>query len=397
MFALAEFAIESILREGLNDLKTDDTDLRLTDIFGRLRLPDISAKYGNTQIEKIKTILLRGEINIVQALSQLDNTKLPAYSIHLLGDTEDEAKAAFGDTDGSESTPISPSEIVPAFTATSYDSVTGKVVVPDSVDLSGIYANQFYEDGLGQTFKIENPVDSVLGDKHFTLATGIVVITLAGGRIISSISEKIHDVRFIPAAENIMIGVHSENALLTKFLYYILRYILYRKKEKFQEYNLVLSKYNGSDFSLKEPLLPENVYSRFITAQFITYNFWRNDELQIIDTIQPSVGGVGQFQTIVCFTPDAYDVDTGFLSAPDSADLSAVVTGYVFFDAIGSAFIIEGSVSDTAGSKGFKIKAGQTIDISGEGCVKKRFNLRVEAESDREDENLMTWETDVKS
>lgn len=327
----------------------------------------------------------------------MDNAKLPSFSIHLLGDTEDEAKAAFSDLDGEESSPVDPQEFVAAFTATSYNSTTGRIDIPDSVNLSNIYENQFYEDGIGQTFIMEGSISNVLGNKHITIAPNVTVITLANGRIISGIAIKIHEVRFIPAAENIMIGVHSENALLTKFLYYILRYILYRKKDKFQCFNLLLSKYNGSDFSLKEPLLPENVYSRYITAQFITYNFWRNDELNIIDAIQPAMGGLGSYQEIVCFTPTAYDNATGFLSAPDSADLSEVQERYVFFDAVGSSFNIEGSISNTNGSKGFKLKAGQSVDISGEGCVKKRFNIRVEAESERECEKELTWETDVKS
>ena len=61
MFAIAEFALESILREGLVDMKSD-TDLRLDDIFGRLRLPDVTIKYGDDEIKKIKEVIMRTPI-----------------------------------------------------------------------------------------------------------------------------------------------------------------------------------------------------------------------------------------------------------------------------------------------------------------------------------------------
>lgn len=393
MFCLAEFALESILREGLEDMKSD-TDLRLDDIFGRLRLPDIATKYGNDEISKIKKLLLRTPINIVQAQTNLMEMKMPAISIHLLADTESEAKASFNDKDGETSIPVDPEILVNAFTATSYDISTGKISVPDSVDLSDIYAGKVFVDGLGQNFKIMDPISNINGDKYFSITTDIVSITLTNCSIVQSIQERHFNVDYIPTDENIMIGVHAENSLLSKYLYYVVRYILYKKKNRFMEYQLQLSKYNGSDFAITQVFIPENGHSRWITAQFSTYNFWKGDELNIIDAVNPNVGGLGSFVEIVCdFVLSSYDSTTGLVTVADTVDLSEVQVSDWLFDGAGNIFKILGSIDNSPGNHSFRISPGQSLDLSA-GCIKRKYTIRVEAESDREDEENYSWETD---
>ena len=253
MLALAEFAIESILREGLTDMKSD-TDMRLDDIFGRLRLPDISVKYGDNEIAKIKEVIMRTPIHIYQAQTNLSNIEMPGISIHLLADTESENKAGINDYEGEASTPINPAVIVDLFTPSSYDSATGKLTIDDSVDLSQVYPNQYFRDGIGQLFQISDLSD-INGDKYLIINTDAIGIILANSKVVSGITEKIHQVDYTPADENIMIGIHTENSLLTKYLYYIVRYLLWSKRVRFQQYNLELSKYNGSDFAIAQTFL----------------------------------------------------------------------------------------------------------------------------------------------
>jgi len=98
MFVLAEFSVEAILREGLDEFKDADIDLRLNDIFGRLKFGLNNAKYGQPEIDKIKQILLKSEIGFIHALSHLaKGAKQPKISITLQGDVEDESKAGFRD------------------------------------------------------------------------------------------------------------------------------------------------------------------------------------------------------------------------------------------------------------------------------------------------------------
>lgn len=381
MFSIAEFGIESIIRTGLTEMKTD-TDMKLDDIFGRLRLPDILIKYGDGEITKIKEVIMKVPIHVVQAQNNLMNMEIPAISIHLLADTEDDNKSGFNDFAGEVSTPIDPQVIINTFTPLSYDSSSGKISIDDSIDLDVIYAGKVFKDGLGQTYQILDPISNINGDKYITIAKDIIGISLPNSQIISSIKERIHQLDYSPANENIMIGIHSNNSLLTKYLYYIMRYLLWRKRSKFQEYQLELSKYNGSDFAIAPLYIPEGVHSRYITAQFVTYNYWKGDEKIIIDAINPNIGGAGPYAEVVCnFVLASYNNLTGIVSVSDSVDLSQVIVGHFLFDGAGNIFKILGNINNTNGSKGFRIDVGQTVDLSN-GCIKQKYTVRVKAGED---------------
>ena len=183
---------------------------------------------------------------------------------------------------------------------------------------------------------------------------------------------------------------HTDNALYTKFFYYIIRYLLYRNKDSFKDYNLTLAKFDGSDFSLNDAVLPENIRSRFITAKFIAYNAWLDEELNIIDAINP----LGSLYAITdAFDPDSYASTTGIVSVPDSVDLSDITVEHYFVDADNEDFRILGDISNVNGSKGFRIKVGQTVSVATGAYIKQRYSLYTEAESEREDSIDYTWET----
>jgi hypothetical protein len=222
MLALAEFAVESILREGLEEIKTSDTDLRLSDILGRLQISDLSAKYGN-DIAKFKNLILTNPISFVHALSQLAKQEnLPSISIHLLGDNEAEDKAAFEDFDGNSVIPIAPKTIVDLFNATSYSNVDGKVQISNSTDLQNIYAGMTFIDGDGIGHVIEPGISNTTNNRWFTIQADLPAINLSNCKIVSSFTSKIYQVKYTTTNENIMIGIHSKDSLLTKYLYYLI-------------------------------------------------------------------------------------------------------------------------------------------------------------------------------
>jgi hypothetical protein len=360
--------------------------MKLQDIFGRLTHSSLSAKYGSNEIAKIKTFILNGQVNIAQSLSQLRETNLPAYSIHLQGDTEDENKAMMNDVAGEESIAIDPEVIVSTFNATSYDQKTGYVRVPDSVDLSNVYKNRYFVDGMGQEIKILDNISNDIGNKFFTIATNLINLDLNNCTIISAINERIFELKMIPANETIMIGAHSENALFTKYLYYILRYILRRYKYKFHEFGMELSKYNGSDFSLHETLMPEAVYSRFITTNFITYDCWKEEEKLLIDNSGNERTMIESFEIL------SYDPFTGFVNVPNTVDLSNIAKYDVLVDIDGNVYEILGGISNIEDNKGFNILRGRNI-IAGTGySIIRYYKLRVPNDGfDRDDANIMTW------
>jgi len=324
------------------------------------------------------------------------NANLPCISIHLHGDVEEEAKAGFNDFQGSAEVPIDPETIVSTFTATSFTSSTGKVEVPDAVDLSNVYKGRFWVEGMGQSLTILDPISNIVGEKFFHIAK-MATVDLTNTTIVSCINKRLFECKFIPSAENVMIGIHSENALLTRYIYYIVRHILWTKKDKFRELDLQLSKYDGSDFQLQQDLLSESsVYSRWVTAKFISYNTYKDKEVTPIDAIQPSMGGAGAFENIIpTIAPTTYVSSTGIITIPDGIDLSIITIGRdYFFDTIGSKFKIKEFVN-TLGSKTLKIKLGKTVDTSGNTSIRRAYRTRVLAESEREDEIDFGWETDI--
>jgi len=74
------------------------------------------------------------------------------------------------------------------------------------------------------------------------------------------------------------------------------------------------------------------------------------------------------------FDPLSYNSSTGFVSVDDSVDVSAVLHQDTFVDATGAEFEILGGLSNTTGSKGFKIGTSLTPDLgSGASVVRKQY------------------------
>lgn len=406
MFAITEFQVEAIIRERLEEIKSSsDIDLILEDIYGRLNTASLQAKYGAKEIQKVKDWLMRGDIHIHQALTTLaSDTKLPSFSIHLQSDNEKDDLAGFSDTDGKCIVPIGEQVVVPTFTADSYDTATKTLYVPDSVDLSNVYANRYYVDGDGITYQVVGNVNDDVNHndgKFFSIdAPEGYVVNFVGGRIISAVQERQFETKYIPSQETLMIGAHAQSALLTKYLYYLLRYILYTAKNKFHNRNLELSRHVGSDFNLNQQMLGDSVYSRFITLQVVHYDNWRGEELPVIDAINPHPGGGDNAYCYVDLIQNAintwsYDNATGIVTVPDIVDLSETKKGHVFKHQ-GTSYKILGGISNQTGNKQFVIQAGLnlTLNNSDSVAVCKLFQIRSERDRlDRECGEQMTHTT----
>lgn len=289
-FALSEFLVESILRYGLKDLREgNELEYALEDIYGTLLTPLLSTKYGQQQVDKLRTYIKNAQISIVHALPVHADTKLPQISIHIMSDIEDEGDAFLGDAVEEEEISLEPETIVGIFTADSYDKNTGLIFVNNSIDLTNVRWNRWYIDGDGTEHRIDTPVSNESGNKYFSIEKGLQSINLTDGKIVSAIDREVYISNTIPARETLMFGVHSENALLTKFLYHLTKYVFYKYKEKFQENSFKLMKLEGSDFTQAMQLLPDHVYSRFITMSFLVYNKFRQRKGFVLDSISGQV------------------------------------------------------------------------------------------------------------
>jgi hypothetical protein len=67
---------------------------------------------------------------------------------------------------------------------------------------------------------------------------------------------------------------------------------------------------------------------------------------------------------VPAFTPNSYNAVTGFVSVPNSVNLTDVRIGDYFFDGVGDEFVIQGGIINSPGFKGFTILAGQTVSLA---------------------------------
>ncbi len=93
-FALPEIALQRLVQTGLKNLRSNRTAFDC--IFAVYLCDEMKASYGQTYVDKIFSWFSSTKTPVLQAWS-FDPTRVPAYSIHLSDESEDESKAAFGD------------------------------------------------------------------------------------------------------------------------------------------------------------------------------------------------------------------------------------------------------------------------------------------------------------
>lgn len=280
-FVLSELIIEQTIREGLTDLQ-NNIDIAMGDLFGNLNSDLLDNKYAE-DYDKIKKILLYNQIHVLHAFPMAD-TELPSFSIHLQSDTEEIAQDVLGDFAEEENIAIEPELIVSSFNFDSYDADSAIAYVPDAVDLSNVYKNRWVvlpDNAEIQILEVSNEV----GNKFLKLNTDSESIVLTGAKIVSAVNTRIFRQHEIPSREKIMVGVHSQNSLLTKYLYHILKYVLYKGWERFESKNIQLQTFEGSDFMMNQEMLPVQVFSRFLSMNFVARNSWRHKELVVLDSL----------------------------------------------------------------------------------------------------------------
>ncbi len=267
-FKLTEFIIESVIRDGFKIIRNSlGTDLDIVDdIFGEMLQPHLAAYYGQKEINKIKELVKDEVINISQGYN-LQDVKTPVISINLANNIESENYAAFEDFLDEVDTPITPTLMAGPFNATSYNSVTGFIDVDiANPDLSIVHTGHIFVDGDNNKYPIVGGIDNDVGQKHFMLDRDLVIDNLDGCIIQANteISRRVR--RATREQEMITITIMSQNQLITKYLYILVKYLLLSNKKTLIERGLELTSYDGTDFMRSEHL-PSNVFTRFLTVR----------------------------------------------------------------------------------------------------------------------------------
>lgn len=94
------------------------------------------------------------------------------------------------------------------------------------------------------------------------------------------------------SAFNVMLDVMifgTKNSDEVLWLYYIVNYILFKRKRQAEALGLQLNTFTASDYARDIPKLPENVWVRTIRYRALVQNFWNADAYIDINDINVSV------------------------------------------------------------------------------------------------------------
>lgn len=286
---LPDLVIETTIRDGLAYLK-ENPDV-IDDIFGEMLKGYASRKYGQTEIDRIKAVVAAKNIAVVHSFHEAV-AKSPCFSIQLGGENEAKERAHLSDFEFDTQEPITDTEELDALikvsnlTPTAYDPVSGKVSVDDAVDLSPVHPAYLYVDGDDLEFEIKPGISNVTGDKFFFINKFQTPNIADPGLIKSFLDMKQHEDRGDSSAVNILVGCHAKEALLAKYLYVILKYIMKSRKRDLIQRAFTNSSFSGSDFTKDLKYEGDQVFTRFFTITGQTEDSWRSDEVGLIDNVE---------------------------------------------------------------------------------------------------------------
>lgn len=285
-FIFTDLVVESIIRDGLADMraKLSTSNDQVPDLFSEMLASHLSVKYGSSEIAKIESMVLNNDIAVVHAFAQIA-TSIPCISLQLVSNSEDESLAGVSDFAGNADVSITPTIYVSGITCDSYDPIIGVVDMSSAnPNLAQVRTGNMFQDGTLNKYEIIGAIDNTLGHKTIAIEKGLT-LNLTGCSIMSATSIERRETKYIPDRESIMIGLHTENALQTKYLYNIVKYILVSRKDDLIQRGAGLISLEASDFTFDISKLPDNVFTRSITARLLVYHTFRTGLVQLVDSV----------------------------------------------------------------------------------------------------------------
>ena len=287
-FVLPDLVIESAIRDGVANLRNNPKIIE--DVFSSLTRSYASRKYGNAEIERIKTLILKKEINVVHSFHEVQ-ASTPCYSIQLGNDEEDRRLARLDDFEQDLITEIvDPEELselvkISNVIPTGYDQISGQISIDDSVNLADVYANLIFVDASGVEHKIIGSIINDLGSKMIGVAPNSEVDISNPGLIKSSLNYTQNEIRGVTHNVSLTIGVHAKNALTVKYLYVLLKYFLLSRKADLIRRCFFVSSLTGSDFTRDLEYQGDIVFNRFLTITGKVEDSWNSDDVELIDSV----------------------------------------------------------------------------------------------------------------
>lgn len=284
---LTEFVIETVIRDGLNELRVNPD--RFDDLFSRFNEAHFGNQYGQAKIDELKTYIQNNQIKIVHAYN-VQPTQMPCISIQMISSDEVEELQQFSneleEVDSDKTPDVYVSDIQPL----SYDTVTGKLSIENGADLSMICPGMIFVDADGVEFVIGVGNSNMSGMKFINIGKGKEPSLALGARIESQIDFTRTRRRQIRLMETISLGCHASNNLhLSKFLYYILVYIIKSRQDAMINRGLQLDRSDASIFDRQSEFEGEHIFSRYINIHVMTEFDWDQEEVNIVDCFDVDV------------------------------------------------------------------------------------------------------------
>lgn len=284
---LTEFVLETVLRDGLGELRADPTKLEY--LFKRLQEAQFNNQYGLDKIESIKTYITRNQIKIVHAFS-LSSTVVPCISIQMMSTEETPNLQTLGNVFEQELVHKDRTVVVAQLLTTGYDLVSGKLSIDDSVDLSTIYPNQIFVDVSENEFRIKPGISNTLGNKFVNIGSGQEPDLSGNGAVVDPIDYRSFRREEVRLTEVIRLGIHAkDDAHLAKFLYYIVYYILKSRQKSLINRGVHLDYGMMSSLDRIDEYKGENIFTRSIDMRCQTQFNYVIDELAVASSFAVDV------------------------------------------------------------------------------------------------------------
>lgn len=287
-FILPDLVIEATIRDGLADLAKNPD--RINNVFGSLLELYNKRKYGAQELAKLRNLVTKTQIKVVHSFGEI-HANVPCFSIQLGADTEAQRLARLGDFEAdlqeeiTDPVDLAALVVVDSFIAQSYNSKSGQISVLDSVDLSKVHANLIFVDGSGNEFTVKSGVSNVNGNKFFTIDKGQTPDLNDFVIIKSGLNYTQNEINSVTSDVNILIGIHSKDALTTKYMYILLKYFMLSRKPDLIKRCFIASSFSGSDFTRNMEYQGDMVFTRFFTVTGKIEDSWKGDDVELIDDV----------------------------------------------------------------------------------------------------------------
>lgn len=284
---LTEFVFETVIRDGLGELRSNP-DL-LNDIFSRFLEAHFANQYGQVKIDELKTYIVENQIRIVQSWAMVP-TSTPCISIQLINQDETEDDQNLGNEFPELDESKTPAILIPVVTPGTYDSLTGKLTVTNSADLSTVCPGLIFVDSSGTKFTIGSGNSNFVGNKFINIGIDQNPDLGGDGHIESPIDFTRSEIRFIRLRETIHLGCHAKDDIhLAKYLFTILVYILKSRQESLIQRGIGLDRGTGTIHDRDDEYEGENVFSRIMEVNCLTNFSWNQGEVSIADCFDLTV------------------------------------------------------------------------------------------------------------